>query len=249
MICSKCGAENRDSSILCSKCGAQLKRSKGLGADRVASKQQAAERTAILAKGGITSDTRKGSPGITLCPDGIYRWVCVHSLQLTGTQILIALGFVVGFYLWFCKYMFVVDSALVHVFFFIFFMLTPFFIFLSDMRCFLYEMNDKGIICTKFRRFVESDKVMKAIASFVDLAAGNFQTAAAGILAHAEASLSFSFSTVQSVSVRADYIDRTPYILVEGDSGANKIYTGKEDFDFVLNFIKEHVSAEAARNI
>ena len=105
-------------------------------------------------------------------------------------------------------------------------------------------MNDEGITCTKFDHRVNKNEVTKAIASFIDPAAGNFQTAAAEILAYAETDLSSSFSAVQSVVVK----HREHAILVKDHPAVNEIHTEKEDFDFVLDFIKNHVSAEVARN-
>ncbi|MCR4784543.1 MAG: zinc ribbon domain-containing protein [bacterium] len=254
MICLKCGAENRDNSILCSKCGAQLRRSKGVATGRGA-KQQVAERTAILAKGEIISDTRKGSPGITLCPDGIYRWVCEINRFHLGEiiQSLIPFGWLPAFLIWCCKdqYSVINSCALMQVFFFIAFIVTgllPFFVVLAVVRRrFLYEMNDEGITCIKFDCRASKHGVMKAMASFVD-PADSFKTVAAEILEYAGKNFSFSFSTVQSIS--SDVKPRGhAVIFVEDCMGVKEVYTEKEDFDFVLDFIKNHVSAEAAGDI
>ncbi|MCR4784544.1 MAG: zinc ribbon domain-containing protein [bacterium] len=250
MICSKCGAKNDDSSILCAKCGAQLKRSKGWGADRVASKQQVVEHTAISANGGSLI-AHKVASNITLCPDGTYRWVYEISRK---PSVLIIGGFwglmsFVLFMLWeFIKE----PGQIAHLsregdLFGVFLALglLGYIIALSFVKfCLLYEMNDEGITCTKFDHRVNKNEVTKAIASFIDPAAGNFQTAAAEILAYAETDLSSSFSAVQSVEVK----HREHAILVKDHPAVNEIHTEKEDFDFVLDFIKNHVSAEVARN-
>ena len=99
-----------------------------------------------------------------------------------------------------------------------------------------FTMDENGI---HHEQIPAQKKVAKRIGGVVagaGVVTGNITRAGQGAMVASHTSLSSDFSKVKSIKA----IRRWNTIKVNEPFAKNQIYTTKEDFDFVLNFIREH---------
>lgn len=106
----------------------------------------------------------------------------------------------------------------------------------------LFTMDQKGIHHSQVK--VEAQKAGKiaGLTTLAGLATGQASVAGAGLLAASHQSLYTPFKRVNAVKVKArqQTIKLRSSLLIH-----NQVYTQPQDFDFVLNFIKEQIPPTA----
>lgn len=111
--------------------------------------------------------------------------------------------------------------------------------------CVLFEMDEEGITHKMLPKQVEKAYVMGMITSAVGAAAGSFSTVFAGRMAKARTQISSYFPNVGKVRV----LRRWDTIKLSETFAHNQVYVAPEDFDFVLDYIKARVPEKAAEKI
>lgn len=106
----------------------------------------------------------------------------------------------------------------------------------------LFEMDAKGIRHVQIPSQAKKAKKLGGAAALLGLATANPGLAGAGLLAGSRQSLSTSFKKVNTVKVirKKNTIKLRSSRLIH-----NQVYTAPQDFDFVLDFIKEALGPRA----
>ena len=99
--------------------------------------------------------------------------------------------------------------------------------------CVLFEMDEKGVSHAQLPKQFKKAQVMGFISA---IAAGRPSTAGAGLLAASRNALYTSFDGVRSIKP----FPRQHVIKVNAPLSKNQIYAEGEDFQFVLDFIRNH---------
>ena len=103
--------------------------------------------------------------------------------------------------------------------------------------CVLFEMNEKGIRHIQMEKQFKKAQALGWLTAMAGLAAGNPGTAGAGLLSSARNEMASEFSKVRRVKV----FRRMHTIKLDAPLCHNQVYADGADFDFVLNYINEHV--------
>ena len=98
-----------------------------------------------------------------------------------------------------------------------------------------FTMDEKGILHSQIPEQAKKVKKIGAITAALGAPSGNFSAAGVGMNAQRTEMYS-DFSKVRKVKCRR----RKNLIKVNGVLNRNRVYTAKEDFDFVKNYIISH---------
>ena len=109
--------------------------------------------------------------------------------------------------------------------------------------CVLFEMDEDSVKHTELPKSYKKTEVLNQITTLVGAITGNLSAMGAGILANSKRFSLSNFLSVKSVEVLRNYHTIKVNELLE----KNQVYAEKEDFDFVLNYILEHVPSEVAQ--
>lgn len=104
--------------------------------------------------------------------------------------------------------------------------------------CVLFEMDEKGITHTQMPKQVKKSEALARVLMLAGIATGNVGRAGQGLLIKGHSALSSSWQFVKSVEI----IRRHNTIKVNERLCRNQIYANAADFDFVADYIKQHVS-------
>ena len=98
-----------------------------------------------------------------------------------------------------------------------------------------FEMDDEGVLHRQLSEQVKKAKALGWLIAMVGAAAGSATTAGSGLLAATKTSSYSSFSHVRSVKAY-----RWMHLIkVNEPFSKNQVYVTDEDFDFVLDFIRQ----------
>lgn len=104
----------------------------------------------------------------------------------------------------------------------------------------LFEMDEEKVRHIQMEKQVKKAQAMGWLTAMAGLAAGSLSAAGAGLLASSKSTSTSSFSHVKSVKPdRARHVIRVNETLEH-----NQVYADDGDFDFVLQYILEHVEAK-----
>lgn len=106
----------------------------------------------------------------------------------------------------------------------------------------IFEMDEKGIIHRQMKS--QFDKA-KAIGWLTAAVGGSLTAKGAGILAATRDSLSTDFDKVKKVKA----VKRRSTIFVNAPLSHNQVYVKPEDYEFVLNYILEHIPPEVSQKV
>lgn len=104
--------------------------------------------------------------------------------------------------------------------------------------CVLFEMNDEGIRHIQMEKQFKKAEALAWAEAIAGIACGKLGMTGSALLAGTRNSLSTDFSKVKKMKA----IKRHNTIKLDAPFSHNQIYVSDEDFDFVLNFIKERIN-------
>lgn len=190
---------------------------------------------------------------INTSPDCKYRWV--HETNLYRNPVFLFLVWKIFFFIWLGLAIFVLAisvpgnnslATFMSMLYVLLFLLAlsafSYYIYaliMGGKYSVLFEMNKKGVSHTQLPKQFNKAKKIGALAAMASIASGNPSVAGAQLLASTQQSMYTDFKKVRSMK-----INKRKHIikLRSSDMTFNQLYTAPEDFDFVLGFIKEHIS-------
>ena len=104
--------------------------------------------------------------------------------------------------------------------------------------CVLFEMNEDGVKHTQMPKQFKKAQAMSLVLILSGMATKNPGAIGQGMLAGAKNSMVSSFSHVRSIEI----FRKRNVIKVNERLNKNQVYAYDEDFDFVVNYIKSHVT-------
>lgn len=196
------------------------------------------------------------SKNISLCNDGSYRWV--YECNMYRNPVILFTLYKIFFFISLGIYLFMLfmeamtrDVVLntfeemtvaALVIFLILIVLSTISYYILALifggkYCVLFEMDEKGISHTQMQEQVKKAEILGYITALVGAASDNPAVTGTGLMASSKASIYSDFSKVKKIKP----IKRQHTIKLKALFSNNQIYAENEDFDFVLNYIKEHV--------
>ena len=103
--------------------------------------------------------------------------------------------------------------------------------------CMLFEMDEQGVLNKQMKKQVKKAQLIGAITALAGIASRNLTTTAVGINAAARTEMYSAFSNVKSV----ESFPNRQLIKVNERLNHNQVFASTSDYDFVLNYILEHV--------
>lgn len=200
--------------------------------------------------------------GITLCPDGKYRWVYELKL-LKNPAILFVIwkilgGAFSGVWLFvtllslgdthFCwdgfwseTKMFALLTASMLALSLIAYLLYA--AVMGGKYCVLFEMDENGIRHTQAPRQFQKAQLLAAITALSGMKSGHISTVGTGLLAGSKASSYSEWRLVKSIAVHP----RLNLIKVNAPLNKNQVYAEASDFAFVRQYILTHCAEAKLR--
>ena len=251
MYCRNCGHLLPAGAKICESCGTAAEASRHV-AGKIPARQESARE----------EQPNQVTPNVCLCPDGFYRWIYEYSMMKNPTILFTVwkvLGIAFG-----AVYLFVTAITLTQTHLNrvesilgttkVFLLLALVFAVISILAYLIvaanygwkymviFEMNEDEVRHIQMESQFEK---AQALGWLIAVAAGSLTAAGAGLLA---ATRDRSVSVFGNVtSVKADR--RRQVIKVNQTLDKNQIYALPEDYDFVLEYILDHVSPAAVRNV
>lgn len=100
----------------------------------------------------------------------------------------------------------------------------------------IFEMDEKSVSHIQMPKGAKRSQAVAAVAVLVGTATRSLVTVGSGILAGLRTSMESQFSSVRRITPKP----RQNAIYLKSGLSTNIIYVEPDDFDFVLNYIKEH---------
>ena len=243
MFCPNCGKEIVDNAAFCAFCGAKIIRPEG---------------TETPVQKHVP---QRPSPGIELCGDGMYRWFYEFSMLKNPGILLTVLkvfGIIFGI-LYLIMGIAVLRSdgiegirenivpALLFLAFFAVLILVSYLI-LAAMYGWkymvLFEMNDDGVRHIQQPSQFKKAQALAWLSAFTGIAAGRpIDGIGRGLLVGSKSESYTKFSDVRKIKVlRGLHTIKLAEMLEH-----NQIYAANEDFDFVLDYITDHIPDKAKK--
>ena len=191
---------------------------------------------------------------VTLCPDGKYRWIyefdmirnpvifiTVSKVLLLSFLVVFAFVILIGIKDLTPKYFF--DTLLFFVILALIFQVIGFIAYLIVAKRYgykyivLFEMDENGFVHRQMKSQFEKASAMGWLTAAMGAVSGNISAIAAGINSATHDSLATDFKLVKSIKP----IRKFNTVKVNSPFSKNQIYVEKEDFDFVLEYIKKRV--------
>ena len=196
------------------------------------------------------------SERVVQCRDGKYRWLYEMSLYTNPTVLMLVMKImgwvIVGIWvfliiielcdgpswegLWDVTvtffFMFLLMMALCVVGYFVYALMV------GGKYVVLFEMDDNGVMHKQMPPGVKKAQLIGRIAALAGVASGNLGMTAQGIRVAARTQMHSDFKSVRSV----EPFPRRHLIKVNAPFNYNQVYVGKEDYDFVLNYILDHTT-------
>ncbi|MBP3857224.1 MAG: zinc ribbon domain-containing protein [Ruminiclostridium sp.] len=244
MFCSSCGAQIEDHVRFCPECGTLT--AKAAGSTAAQPKIQG----------------QKVTENIYLCPDGIYRWIYEFAMLKNPTVLFtiwkIFGGIIGGVWLFLqlialfegglnadsfigSTGLFAVIAAGMLVLSFLAYLIVA--ALYGWKYIVLFEMNESGITHTQMQQQFKKAQALGWLTAMAGSLTGNPAMAGAGISSAVHDSIHSDFDKVKSIKVRRS----RHTIYVNEMLFKNQVYAAADDFDFVLNYINERISKDAAR--
>ncbi|MCR5295049.1 MAG: zinc ribbon domain-containing protein [Lachnospiraceae bacterium] len=269
MYCVKCGNEIPEGAVFCPHCGTPARMSEPEMTpdaerwyDDPEETPASPERPDAPEEAGWETSGQYVTENVVLCPDGVYRWsyefsmlrnpaILITVLKIFGSLILAGVLFLL--------YSVVKGSggdmeeileflrgAFLFTLFFFALILVSYLILAAQYGwtyMVLFEMNDKEIRHIQMQKQFDKAKAMGWLSFAAGLATGNFGAAGAGILAASRNTSTSVLGRVTKVLPKR----RRHTIYVNQGLFHNQVYADDADFDFIMNFICDHVPAKARK--
>lgn len=242
--CSNCGAKLEDGDLFCTSCGAKV------SANKPSADKQPAEKEST-AKGKYVTKN------IVLGTDGKYHWS--YKFNLLKNPTILFLLWKMFFWIFIGIFIFIVILDVCGGRFSLESLINlgkGFFIFILAMEAFIafgyfiyslimgfsyyvmFDMDDNGVTHTQMPKQFKKAQAMGWLAFVAGMVAKKPGVAGAGLLSASKQTMSSSWPYVKSIEI----FRRRGVIKVNERLNYNQVYAEKEDFEFVENFIKSHVS-------
>lgn len=101
--------------------------------------------------------------------------------------------------------------------------------------CVLFEMNNECIKHIQMKKQFEKAKAIAWVEAIIGIASGKLNVTGSALLSGTKSQLTTDFNKAKKVKA----IKKHNTIKIDAPFSHNQIYVSDEDFDFVLNFIKE----------
>lgn len=247
MFCPKCGKELPDGAKFCDACGAKLEAVENLETMEPEAMEQL--------KG------QKVTPNIVLGTDGKYHWYYEFKLMQNPTILLLILKIFtwisVGIWamlvivdliggrmswktLWGTTELFLIGTGVLWA---ISFLGYFFYALLQGWKyCVMFEMDEDGVTHTQMPKEFKKAQAMAAVLVFMGVAARKPGAVGTGLLAGSRNSMTSSWNSVKSV----EFIRKRDVIKVNERLNKNQVYALPEDYPFVEDFIRKHVSSKCS---
>ncbi len=202
---------------------------------------------------GLNNVGTKATENIYLCPDGKYRWVYEFPM-LKNPIILLTVWKIFGFiFLGIIVFLFLLElfdgnvkNWAVNFFFTPQFFILPGILFgLSLISYFilaviygfkymvLFEMDDERVLHIQMDKQFKKAKALSWLTAMAGMASGNITTMGIGITSGIKNSSESKFNSVRRVMGHRGLNT----IRLNGLLNRNQVYAGKEDYDFVWDYI------------
>lgn len=252
MYCPKCGRQLPDFAKFCDACGAAV--------EQVVEAVEAPQAPVTPEPKPVEPVEPKGkkiTENIVLGTDGKYHWYFEFKLLKNPTilKLLWKIFFwvFIGIWIFVCivsacqgqmnfkdflhaSLVFVLVlagvEALVAISYFIYAALQGF------KYCVMFEMDEEGVTHTQMPKQFKKAQAMSFITMMMGAAAGSPGTVGTGLLAASKQAMVSNWSAVKSVEI----IRKRDVIKVNERLNKNQVYALPEDFQFVEDFIKSHVT-------
>ena len=109
----------------------------------------------------------------------------------------------------------------------------------------LFEMNEEKIVHKQMKSQFKKTHALSAFTILAGIASGNPSMTGLGIMNATRDSMTSYYSAVRKIKPRRFL----SLIKVNNLFQHNQVYVSKEDFDFVLNFLREHITNEKREKI
>lgn len=229
MKCKNCGHARMNETKYCENCGAVIGEEK--------------EKTSH-------NSTQSISPGIIKGQDGVLRWVYEMNmwknptLLITIWKVLLLAAFVPATLIFFLSLGDGTGSALltfIKIYAMVAVIVTGLMLLAYPLVAILnggiysvvFEMDEKGVKHIQMQKQFKKNQILSLVTVLAGLAAGNVQTASAGILAGTKQSSYSQFSKVKSLTVNT----KRKVIYLNETVSRNQVYAYPEDFAFVTAYI------------
>ena len=251
--CPNCGAQLPDDAQFCGSCGTSLGPAETPAQPQYTQPEpqytQPGYTQAPPPQPAYTPNPEAFDSNVTLCPDGIYRWVyelnMFKNTAILGTLFKIFGGIALAIWL----LMNIADGfsnflETTKVMFFIIIGMVVLvglsYLIVAAMNggkyCVLFEMDETCLRHIQLPKQFKKAQVAGWIAMLAGALAGNPTTVGAGILASSRNSLVSEFPKVRNIKA---YPARN-LIKVNAPFSNNQVYVDDANFQFVLDFIRSH---------
>ena len=247
MFCANCGNQLPDDAKFCDACGAP-----------VVTDESVQEPSPVVEP--VKEEGPKGSKvteNICLGTDGKYHWYYEFKLMKNPTILFVLWKIFFWIFVGMWAFLSIINSiqgnfnmkdfldfskiflliligveALVAISYFLYAAMQGF------KYCVMFEMDEDGVRHTQMPRQFKKAQAMSLVLILAGMATKNPGAAGQGMLAGAKSSMASSFSHVRSVEI----FRKRNVIKVNEKLGKNQVYACDQDFDFVVNYIKSHVT-------
>ena len=247
MFCANCGNKLPDDAKFCDACGAP-----------VLTDEPVQEASTVVEP--VPEDEPKGSKvteNICLGTDGKYHWYYEFKLMKNPTILFVLWKIFFWIFVGMWAFLSIINSleghfntkdfldfskifllllvgieALVAIAYFLYAAMQGF------KYCVMFEMDEDGVKHTQMPRQFKKAQAVSLVLILAGMATKNPGAVGQGMLAGAKNSMVSSFSHVRSIEI----FRKRNVIKVNEKLGKNQVYACDGDFDFVVDFIKSHVT-------
>lgn len=247
MFCANCGNKLPDDARFCDACGAPVVT------------DEAVQEQSVVAE-PVTEDEPKGSKvteDICLGTDGKYYWYYEFKLMKNPTILFVLWKIFFWIFVGMWAFLSIINASEGHFNFKDFLDFSKIFLFIligvealvaiayfiyAAMRgfkyCVMFEMDEEGVKHTQMPRQFKKAQAMSLVLILAGMATKNPGAVGQGMLAGVKNSMVSSFSNVKSIEI----FRKRNVIKVNERMNKNQVYASDQDFDFVVDYIKSHVT-------
>lgn len=196
------------------------------------------------------------SERVTLCKDGKYRWLYEMSLYTNPTILLLIIKIMGWITVGIWGFLLVIELCdgptwngiwdITVTFFYMLLLMMAlcvvgyyvYALFAGGKYIVLFEMSESGVMHKQMPPGVKKAQLIGRISALAGIATGKPGMVASGMRVAARTQMYSDFKTVKSV----EPFPGRHLIKVNAPLNYNQVYVGRDDYDFVLNYILDHTT-------